>query len=115
MSQAATAPPRQDSRTAPVMVALRAALGAAYGPRLQRAVLCGSRARGEAGPASDWDLAVFLHQLGDLWAEMDRLADIGTALLETQGALVHAMPFAADDLARRTPLMHEIRKDGAAL
>lgn len=104
-----------DPRTAPVLDALRQALGAAYGPRLQRTVLYGSRARGDAGPESDWDIAVFLEPAGDRGAELIRLADIGTALLEAHGAVVHAVPFAAADLAKRTPLMHEIRKDGVTL
>src|SRR3712207_7722889 len=39
-----------------------------YGDRLERVVLFGSRARGDAGEASDYDIAVFLKDLkeGDL-------------------------------------------------
>ena len=45
---------------------------ALYGKRLERAVLYGSHARGDAGPESDYDIAVFLHDVTDRWAEMDR-------------------------------------------
>ena len=44
----------------PVMLKFRAALDDAYGDRIERVVLFGSRARGDARPDSDWDVAVFL-------------------------------------------------------
>ena len=43
----------------------RAALGALYGSRLERAVLFGSRARGDARSESDYDVAVFLRDYED--------------------------------------------------
>ena len=46
---------------------------------------------------------------------MDRLADIGSEILADEGKLVHAMPYRADAYRDRTPLMHEIRKDGLDL
>jgi len=44
----------------PILARFRAALENLYGARLDRVVLFGSRARGEGGPASDYDVAVFL-------------------------------------------------------
>jgi predicted nucleotidyltransferase len=104
-----------DPRDAPVMAAFAAALRAAYGPRLARAVLYGSRARGEAGAESDWDVAVFLDPLGDAVAEAYRLADLGTDLLDAHGAMVHAMPFAADAYGARTLFMRRVRQEGLTL
>ncbi len=43
----------------PVLARLRTALAEAYGDRLWRAVLFGSRARGDAEADSDYDVAVF--------------------------------------------------------
>jgi predicted nucleotidyltransferase len=81
-------------------------------------ILFGSRARGDADPDSDYDIAVFLRGINDLearWTEMDRLADISTALLEETGAFVHAMAYRAGSYNERTPLMHEIRAEGIDL
>jgi predicted nucleotidyltransferase len=50
-----------------------------YGPRLERVVLFGSRARGDAQPDSDYDVAVFLNGLdgsSDRWEELRKLADL---------------------------------------
>jgi predicted nucleotidyltransferase len=99
----------------PVLKRFRATLDELYGARLERAVLYGSRARGDAGPDSDYDIAVFLRDMPDRWEEMKRLADISTALLEETGEFIHAMPHRAGAYNERTPLMHEIRADGIDL
>ena len=100
----------------PILMRLRTALDQIYGPRIERVVLFGSRARGDASPDSDYDVAVFLHDMNDRMAEMNRLADLSTAILDETGEFVHAMPYRAgsyDD--QRMPLMHEIRADGIDL
>lgn len=96
----------------PVLKRLRAALQQAYGNRLERVVLFGSRARGDSRTDSDYDVAVFLSDLTDRWEEFDRLADMGTEILSETGAFVHAMPFRAGAYRERSPLMHEIRNEG---
>jgi predicted nucleotidyltransferase len=99
----------------PVLNRFRAALGEAYGARLERVVLYGSRARGEARPDSDYDIAVFLREIPDRGAELDRLADIATDILYDSGEWIHATPFRAGAYHERTPLMREIREDGLDL
>jgi predicted nucleotidyltransferase len=100
----------------PVILRFRAALRKAYGARVERAVLYGSRARGDARPGSDYDVAVFLKDMESRWDECGRLAEIEVDLLDETGAVVHAMPYPAGSWRdRSSPLMHEIRKDGRDL
>jgi uncharacterized protein len=99
----------------PLLRCFRAALAQIYGERLERVVLFGSRARGEARPDSDYDLAVFLNALPDRWAELDRLADLRVRFLDETGAFFDAKPYLTTAYRDATPLMHEIRHDGLEL
>lgn len=99
----------------PVLRRFRRALDDAFGARIERVVLYGSRARGEATQESDYDVAVFLRDFTDRWPEVDRLVDIETDLLYDTGAFVHAMPFRAGAWHERSPLMGAIRRDGVDL
>ena len=99
----------------PVLSRLRAALDEIYGDRIERVVLYGSRARGDARPDSDYDVAVFLKDVPDRWAELDRLADLGVRLVDETGEFVHAMPYPMTAYRDTTPLMHEIRREGLEL
>jgi predicted nucleotidyltransferase len=100
----------------PILKRFRAAVAEIYGDRLERVVLFGSRARGDAQPDSDYDVAVFLRDMPDRFVEMDRLADLSTAILDETGGFIHAMPYQAGFYNdARMPLMHEIRADGIDL
>jgi uncharacterized protein len=105
------------STTDPVLARFRAAVGELYGERIERVVLYGSRARGDAKPDSDYDVAVFLKGLtSSRWGEVRRIADIELAIFDEMGVTVHAMPYAAGSWRDpSSPLMHEIRKDGLDL
>lgn len=96
----------------PVLARFRAKLGEMYGDRLQRVILFGSRARGDAGPESDYDLAVFFHSLPDRWHEWTRLANLRVDFLDETGAFFDAKPFPAEAYHDTSPLMHEIRREG---
>jgi predicted nucleotidyltransferase len=99
----------------PVLIRFRAALDALYGERIERVVLFGSRARGDARADSDYDVAVFLKDLADRWRELDRLADLGTDILDDTGVVIHAMPYRTGAYQDRTSLMREIRTEGVDL
>lgn len=101
--------------TDPVLNRFKAALDAMYGSRIERVVLFGSRARGEARDDSDYDIAVFLKSLGDRWQELDRLADLRLEFLDDTGAFFDAKPYPATAYSERTPLMREIRLEGVDL
>jgi uncharacterized protein len=78
--------------------------------------LYGSRARGDARPDRDYDVAVFLRDMRDRVAELYRLADLCTAILEDGGEFIHAMAYPAGfDNDERMPLMYVIRAEGIDL
>jgi uncharacterized protein len=102
-------------RANPVLAKFRAALAEMYGPRLERVVLYGSRARGDAEADSDYDVAVFLKDLTNRIAESNRIALAVSDILSETGIVIHAMPFAAGNYRERTMLMHEIQREGLEL
>ena len=99
----------------PILERFRAVLDDIYGGRLERVVLFGSRARGDAREDSDYDIAVFIKDLGPLSGELDRLADLETDILYDIGAVINALPFRAGAYEERTGFMHELRRDGLDL
>ncbi len=103
-------------RTAdPVLVRFREALHEVYGDTLERVVLFGSRARGDARPDSDHDVAVFLSCSESFGNEAARLAAIETDILYDTGVVINALPFHAGAYSERTGLMSELRRDGVDL
>lgn len=99
----------------PVLSRFRAALDDIYGDQIDRVVLFGSRARGDAHSDSDYDVAVFLKELPDRWRELDRLADLRVWFFDETGAFFDAKPYPAAAYRERSPLMHEIRREGVGL
>jgi predicted nucleotidyltransferase len=104
-----------DKPTDPVLKRFRAALDEVYGDRIERVVLFGSRARGDAQADSDYDIALFLRDPGSFWHETGPLAEIETEILYATGAVVNALPFAAGTYRERTGFMQELRRDGVDL
>src|SRR2546430_14195504 len=98
-----------------ILARFRAALNEMYGERIERVMLYGSRARGDASADSDYDIAVFLRDLSDRWAEADDIAVATTDILKETGAVIHAMPYPAGSYRDWTPLMYEIRREGLDL
>ncbi len=99
----------------PTLKRFRAALDGVYGDRIKRAVLYGSRARGDARPDSDYDIAVFLSGYADFGKEAGILAKIETEFLDQTGAIINALPFPEGAYQDRTGLMQEIRREGFEL
>lgn len=99
----------------PVLRRFSAAVRSAYGERLERIVLFGSRARGDHKPDSDYDIAVFVRDMGGLLEEIRRLRDITVKIVDETDAEISAKPFPAGSYRHRTGFMHELRKDGRDL
>ncbi len=93
----------------------RAAVTEIYGERVERVVLFGSRARGDAKPDSDYDVAVFIRDTGTFTDDSARLAVVSTDILLDMGAVISATPFPSGAYRERTGFMHELRKDGLDL
>jgi predicted nucleotidyltransferase len=98
-----------------ILTKFRAAIDGLYGNRVERVVLFGSRARGDAQDDSDYDVAVFLKDLNDRWAEADKIALAAMNVFDETGVLIHAMPYREGAYQERTPLMHEVRREGIDL
>jgi predicted nucleotidyltransferase len=99
----------------PILKRFRAELDRLYGDRIERVVLYGSRARGDAREDSDYDVAVFLHDLTNRRDEVRRIVPIVVDLIDDTGAVIHAMPYRAGSYEDRTSLMREIRYEGVDL
>jgi predicted nucleotidyltransferase len=99
----------------PILTRFRSALDETYGERIERVVLFGSHARGEARADSDYDVAVFLKDLDSFGTEAGRIAAIETDILYDTGAVINAIPFGAGAYRERTGLMQELRRDGIDL
>jgi len=99
----------------PVLDRIRSELRRLYGHRIERIVLFGSRARGDAHEESDYDVAVFLKKMTDRWTELDRLAELCTDILAETGAFIDAKAYEARAYSARTPLMFEIHREGIDL
>jgi uncharacterized protein len=100
----------------PILKRFRDTLDEIYGQRLERVVLYGSRARGDAREDSDYDVAVFLRDYAPGTTELYRLADLSTAILADGGGFIHAMPYPAGSYNDpRMPLMYAIRAEGIDL
>ncbi len=111
MNDAVPARPQGD----PVLARFRSALSGIFDGRTERPVLLGSCARGEARADSDYDVAVFLRGFADRRQEVRRMVPLVSDIVEETGVVIHPLPFRAATWRNRTPLMHEIRRDGAGL
>ena len=87
----------------------------AYGERIERIVLFGSRARGDGRPDSDYDIAVFLEDFAGIAEEMGHVAEIETDILIDTGAVINALPLRAGAYRERTGLVAELRREGRDL
>ncbi len=94
----------------------KARLTEMYGDRLDRVVLYGSHARGDARPDSDVDLLVVLRGEVEPYTEGKRISTLRLGLSIRHGVDVSMQPYSvaeAADLDR--PLMYSVADDGVVL
>jgi predicted nucleotidyltransferase len=96
------------------------AVQAAYGPRLVRLLLFGSRARGTAKRNSDADVVVVLDEVADAWRERERLSDLAYDIIVETGEHVQAWPVSVEqwdkpEAARNPRLVQAMKRDGIAI
>ena len=78
-------------------------------------MLFGSRARGDARPDLDYDVAVFLKISRGFDPELRVIADIGAQILLNSGAVISALPFPVSARDDQTGFMRSVRRDGLEL
>lgn len=97
----------------PVLIRLKHELRAIYGPRLERVLLYGSRARGDHHDESDYDVLVVLEPPFDHWKEIERLGELSARIgIETNGdAMLSLRPATVAQIEERTGFMHNLRRE----
>jgi uncharacterized protein len=87
---------------------------AALAGRVSRVVLFGSRARGNAAPGSDWDIAVFLTDAASSWDTI-ALADAAYDLILNSGQFIQPIALSEREPPINRPLIDNIERDGIAI
>jgi predicted nucleotidyltransferase len=91
----------------------KARLAALYGDRLERVVLYGSHARGDARPDSDLDLLVVLRGEVEPYTEIKRTGPLHLDLLLRYDVLVSIQPYSVRDAADfERPFIWNVNAEG---
>ena len=87
-----------------------------YDDRLVRVVLYGSQARGEAGPESDIDLLVVLHDMDSPWEELRHMDELLWRLSSEYDVTLSALPVTEKQFDQSgKPVLIEARSHGQTL
>jgi uncharacterized protein len=86
----------------------------AFGERVVKFVLFGSRARGDMHDESDWDIAVFFNDEPTM-EDRHRLVDLGTDVLFDTGQVIQPVTLPLRRQSEESYLMQAIRTDGITL
>ena len=104
-------PPAADWRTA--LREFAEDLRALYGSRLDRVILYGSRARGDAETLSDVDVLVVLDQCLDFWGEFHRISPLASRASLAHGVVLSALPTSVKEFSEAdSTLFVNARREG---
>jgi len=99
-----------------IMDKLRSRFEAMYGPRLERMILYGSHARGDAESGSDIDVLVVLKGSVNSGEEISRTGAIITEFSLDYGEVISCVFIGAEQFVHRNgPLLRNVRKEGIAV
>jgi len=105
-----------DKKVRGILIELRRLFGAIYGGRLEKIILFGSQARGEAEAGSDIDVLVVLHGPVRPGQEIRRTSETTAALSLKYGTVVSCTFVAADRYAtEQSPLLLNARRVGVTV
>lgn len=111
-----TLPPNLPPNVRAALEEAKARLAALYGDRLDRLILYGSYARGDAHEASDVDLLVVLRGDIEPYAEIKRTGLLALDLLLDYGADVSIQPYSvADARDEARSFIRNVAADGVTL
>lgn len=99
-----------------ILVELRGELQSLYGERLERILLFGSQARGDAEPESDIDVLVVLKGAVEPGVEIDRTSHFVAELSLANNVVVSCVFISSKRFAaERSPLLLNVRREGLAI
>jgi predicted nucleotidyltransferase len=85
-----------------------------YGSSLEKVILYGSRARGEATNESDYDLLVVLSEVKDFWRTVDEMGNMTHEFLLKKRVWISAIPVDEAEINRRraSPFFMNVKREG---
>lgn len=94
---------------------LRSSIELALGRDLDSAFLYGSRARGDAGPDSDWDVLVMLHDNADWLKARAKMRRLIGKIAEDTNERVSILPLRWTDANEHAGLLANVAREGRPL
>ncbi|MCS6910805.1 MAG: nucleotidyltransferase domain-containing protein [Anaerolineales bacterium] len=105
-----------DERVLQVLAELRTELSRVLGPQLDRLILFGSRARGEAQPDSDVDVLVVINGPVDYASLIPRTSEVVARLSLAHDLVISRTFVSCEDYASgQSPFLRNVRHEGIAL
>ncbi|MFH1011047.1 MAG: nucleotidyltransferase domain-containing protein [bacterium] len=104
------------SQTQAILTELRRRLEELYGERLERLVLFGSQARGDAEEGSDIDVLIVLKGTVDTGKELGHISEITSELSLENNVVISSLVISAERFARgEGSLLSSVHREGVPI